>query len=373
MDSEAAGSRPGPSARSMRLVKEAVGKLELDLSGLVVLTEAASGNYIYTPLICACAGSRQVLAFTRDSGYATGDAVSHDTLRAARRLGVADRITVLKEISDGDWGSADIVTNLGFLRPLDRSVVSKLKETAAVPLMFETWEFRESDLDLRACWERGITVLGTNEEHGAIKILDYLGGLVAKKLFEQGVEIMGSRIVVLGRGKFFTKVSGALEKMGAFVLRWFADVENAEAGAGFEQRLEALHGADAFVIADEPVAIRVLIGAGGFLSGQDLARHCPDAIVVQLAGVIDRTDLKAATITCLPDEAPVQGHMGWSLSELGPKTVIDLHAAGLKVGELLARGRLDGLGPKAAVARALGNPLCQDFSPEQKRSYGCPF
>jgi hypothetical protein len=65
--------------------------------------------------------------------------------------------------------------------------------------------------------------------------------------------------------------------------------------------------------------------------------------------------------------------MGWSLSELGPRPVIDLHAAGLKVGETLARARLSGLAPGDATAAALRNPLCQDFSPEQKALYGCPF
>ena len=364
---------PVISARERRLISEAVDKLELDLSGLVVLTEAATGRYGCTPLICARAGCERVFALTRDSKYGSAEKVIRDTRSAAAEMGFADKVEVITEATDEILGSADIVTNLGFVRPISRAIVDKLKATAAVPVMFETWEFREGDLDLSACWERGICVLGTNEEHGALKIMDYLGSLVAMKLFEQGVEVTGSRVVVLGRGKFFLKVSGSLERMGAAVVRWLADVEDVRRETLSEERLSVLGGADAVVVADEPTSTRCIVGKGGPIRADDLAAHCPDAVVVHLAGTVSRAELEALRITCLPESAPEPGHMGWSLSELGPKPVIDLHAGGLKVGELLAGARLAGLTPNEATSSALRNPVCQDFSPEQKRRYGCPF
>jgi hypothetical protein len=251
--------------------------------------------------------------------------------------------------------------------------VKKLKETAAVPLMFETWEYREADLDLGACWERGICVLGTNEEHGAIRILDYLGMLVAGKLLEQGVEVQRSKLIVLGHGKFFVKVSKALEDMGALVVRWLADVDEAGDEIISGERLEALKGADAVIVADEPTSRRILVGGGGFLPISEVVTHCPDALVVQLAGAVSRSELDAAGVRCIPAGGLVPGHMGWSLSDLGPKPVIDLHAAGLKVGELLARARLANLSPAEATEKALLNPVCQDFTPDQKRQYGRPY
>jgi len=361
------------SARERRLISEAVEKLELDLSGLVVLTEAATGRYGCTPLICAAAGCDRVFALTRDSKYGSAEKVTRDTKGAAVEMGLADRVQVITEVSDEILGSADVVTNLGFVRPISRAVVEKLKATAAVPVMFETWEFREEDLDLSACWERGVCVLGTNEEHGALKIMDYLGSLVAMKLFEQGVEVTGSRLVVLGRGKFFPKVSESLEQMGACVVRWLADVEDARPKMPRDERLSVLSGVDAVIVADEPTSMGCIVGEGGAISADDLATYCPDAVLVHLAGTVSRAELEASRITCLPESAPEPGHMGWSLSELGPKPVIDLHAGGLKVGELLARARLAGLSPNEATESALRSSLCQDFSPEQKRRYGCPF
>jgi hypothetical protein len=361
------------SDREKRLILEAVEKLDLDLSGLVVLTEAASGNYKCSPLICAAAGCDRVLAVTRDSPHGSASEVTSVTMAAASDMDFADRVNVVTQLTDAMWGSADIVTNLGFVRPISRSIVAKLKSTAAVPLMFETWEYRDDDLDLAACWERGICVLGTNEEHGVLRIMDYLGALVAKKLFENGVEVIGSRLVVLGKGRFFFKVCGALERMGAVVMRWLADIEDAYHEIASKERLEALVGVDAVIVADEPMSTRCVVGTAGFVSPKDIADNCPDAIVLQLAGTVSRQELEASGIKCIPETGPAPGHMGWSLSELGPKPVIDLHAGGLKVGELLARGRLAGLSPAEATARASEHPVCQVFSPEQRRRYARPF
>jgi hypothetical protein len=359
-------------ARESRLVREAVDKLRLDLSGLVVLTEAASGNYVFTPLICAAAGAKDVIALTGDSRYASADEVRAQTESAARAMGLGGTVRIVTDLSDDLWAAGDVVTNLGFLRPFDAHVVEKLKPTAVLPMMFETWEHRTSEVDLAACWRRGICVLGTNEEHGAINIMDYLGALVAKKMFEVGVEVIGSRVLVIGSGKFFFKVCETLEGMKAHVLRWLADFEESETPAS-EDRLAALAGSDAIVVADEPNSTRRSIGPGGFISAADIVEHCPGAVVIQLAGSLSRGELAAAGVACIPDAAPAPGHMGWSLSELGPKPVIDLHAAGLKVGELLARGRLAGQSAAQATRAALENPICQDFSVEQKRRYDCPF
>ena len=51
-------------------IEDAVDRLNLDLSGKVVLTEAATGAYIVTPVIAALAGA-EVYAFTKDTRYGT--------------------------------------------------------------------------------------------------------------------------------------------------------------------------------------------------------------------------------------------------------------------------------------------------------------
>jgi hypothetical protein len=196
---------------------------------------------------------------------------------------------------------------------------------------------------------------------------------VAQKLFEANIEIFGSKIVVLGAGKFFFKVCGTLESMGALVLRWLSDFEGEFSTVVSDERLGLLKEVDAVVVADSPNSTKCLIGSGGLVGVDDLASRCPEAAVIQLAGLVSREELASAGVMCLPEEPPPHGHMGWSLSDLGPRPVIDLHAAGLKVGGLLARARLSGLSPAEATAEALRHPICQDFSPEQRVMYGCPY
>lgn len=68
-------------ARMRKVVKKAIKKFNLDLKGLTVFTEAATGNYLYTSIISALAGSDRVFAVTGDSKYGKKDEVAEQTLQ----------------------------------------------------------------------------------------------------------------------------------------------------------------------------------------------------------------------------------------------------------------------------------------------------
>ena len=336
--------------RVRKLIYDTIKKFNLNLSELVVLTEAASGNYAYTPIIAALAGAR-VYAITRDSKYASAVEVIENTIKLAEYFNVRNKIQIFTEKRPEIISQADIVTNLGFVRPINKWFISHMKPTAVIPLMYETWEFRRDDIDLDECIKRGICVLGTNEEDNRLRIFDYLGLLCAKKLFECEIEIAYSKIVIIGSGKFGYYISKTLEDMNAEVI-WFKDKK--------EICLDKLEGCDAIIVA-EHVRDEVIIGDNGYISPNDLSKVCRDAIIINLSGVIDRQSLDRYGIKYLPKEPVKARYMAWSLSELGPKPVIDLHTAGLKVGEIMARLRLKGLSPSETIREALKNPLCQGW------------
>ncbi len=123
-------------------MRRAVSATELNLSGMTVLTEAASGAYGVTPVIAALAGAEQVYAFCRASRYGSVDEVTEWTLQLARAVDVAERITIIEEIPSGVLGRVDIVTNSGHLRPLTAALIESLPATAVIALMFEAWELR---------------------------------------------------------------------------------------------------------------------------------------------------------------------------------------------------------------------------------------
>ena len=305
----------------------------------MILTEAATGNYALTPVIAAMAGADRVYTLTRDSRFGSAKQALSEVCAAARAFGVEDRITPLAR-DDERIADADVITNLGFVRPIDEPFIARLKKTAAVPLMWETWEYRESDLDLRACRAHGIPVLGTDEHHPRLRTFDYLGAVAAKLLLDLGVEITQSSVVVLGSGEFGYIVERALSTLGAKVRR----VKPNEV-------LEAVRDADALVVVEHE-SREALVGAGA------LAQANPTLAIAHICGGVERS----ATLRCAPAVFAAPGSMSVTTDYVGPKPLIDLHAAGLRVGELLTRARQRGLDARAAELAVLeACPFAQDF------------
>ena len=364
-------------ARSLILIEEYIKQLKLDLSGLVVLTEAASGNYIYTPLIAVMAGAEKVIAVTRDSRYGKAKDITRNTFLLAKAFGLEKRIQIKESLPPQKIRQADIVTNLGFLRPITKEFISNLKSTTAISLMYETWEFREEDLDLHECWKRGIPVLGTNEEHEALRIFEYIGHLCLKILLEAQIEVFQSKIVLVGNNPFGKNITKTLSAAKANIL-WVTDATDDEVkelggikiGCNLkDKRVQgSIRNCDAIIINTYPDRDEV-IGKNGYISSQKLKELAPGTLVIQLNGMIERKTLDKLGITCLPTDEPGAGHMGWTLADLGPKPVIALNSGGLKVGELLARAKLKGLNRVKAEQEALRDHICQGFSPEQREKF----
>ena len=373
-------TRTSPSDSSFRagkLIQEFIADLSLNLSDLVVLTEAASGNYVFTPIIAAKAGAAGVLAIARDSRYGSARTVAENTLSLARLFGVEREIQISSTIRPEIIKQADIVTNLGSVRPIDRDFLSKMKNSAVVALMYETWEFRERDLDLTECWRRGIPVLGTNEEHEALRIFDYVGHLCLKRLYEANVEVFRSKIVLVGDNRFGKNIVKTLSAVGARVLcvtkterQEIARLGGRKIGNSLKETSaqNEIEDSDAMIINTYP-DLTTVIGENGDLSGEKLKKLAPSVMIIQLNGRVQRESLLEHGIACLPLEEPSLGHMGWTLADLGPKPVIALNSGGLKVGELLAKARLKGLNHPFAEDDALKDVICQDFSQEQRKKY----
>ena len=112
--------RPGLNHRRLaNLMEAAIERCQLDLSDAVVLTEAASGAYVVTPVLAAMAGARQVFAMTRTTQYGTVENIAAQTSELARVAAVESRIEIVTEKTAEIVAQADIITNSGHLRPID--------------------------------------------------------------------------------------------------------------------------------------------------------------------------------------------------------------------------------------------------------------
>ena len=323
--SAVADTRPGlHPLRLARLVDEAVVRCALDLTGAVVLTEAATASYAVTPVIAARAGASRVYAVTRSTRFGSVDQVRAETLELARLLGVDNRIQVVDEKRRAIVEDADIVTNSGHVRPLDAEMIAWMKPSAVIPLMYETWELRPADLDLAACREKGLLVAGTNERHPAIDVFSFLGILAVRLLHDAGVAVFKSSVLVVCDNDFGPYIERGLSQAGAAV-----DLARA-AAAG-----QASVAYDVILVAMTP-------RPGPVLSESDVRRMAatwPDAVVAQYFGDLDRALVASVGLSIWPVEAPPPGHMGILPAEVGPEPTLRLQSGGLKAGEVLWRYR----------------------------------
>jgi hypothetical protein len=349
--------------RIEKLIGNAIATYNLDLSGLTVFTEAASGNYVVTPLIAALAGSDQVFAITRNSKHGTAADVQNFTLELAQRWGVGDRVEVVFDKIPSMLSQVDIVTNLGFVRPIDKKMIAHLKPTAVLPLMWETWEFREADLDLAECRRVGIMVLGTNEREAGLDLFTYVGYLAVKLAFELEIEIYRSKVVVVGSGPFGESCVKAFDKLEADI--GYIDL-SADNSLGTESAKSTLRDADLVVLVEHHSPV-CLIGSEGQITVDELLALSPHLSIIHIAGHINRREIDNAAIPCVPQKSAAPGYMSVATDYLGPKPVIALHTAGLKVGEAMARARLTGLDPIEAEKKVLRDlPLAMGFGPSHQ-------
>lgn len=349
---------------AQRIAAEFIERMELDLRGLTVLTEAASGPYLHTPLTAALAGAERVLALTRDSEHGATVDVAAETRRAADEWAVGDRVEV-GSVRRPEWfAAADVVTNSGFVRPIDAEAIASMKPTAVIPLMWETWEFRADDIDLDACRERGILVMGTCETRPPCDMRPYSGDLAEQLLADElGIET-GVRVALLGgNAALGVPIHERLTERG-FAVTWFANEPGARPYSELGPHMHANARDFDVVLVAEHEDPRVLLGPEGAVVPAELAAQNPDLQIGVIAGNVDADALDAAGLLYRPRRIRPFGIETYETYRLGPRPVLELYAAGLKVGEAMARARLDGAGLAEAARLALASSPAMDFDRE---------
>ena len=316
--------RPGLDPRRLAaLIPVAVERCRLDLTGKVVLTEAACGAYVVTPILAACAGAKRVYATTKSTRTAPSTTSSRRRSPWPSWPACATGIEIVTGRSSGIVAQADIITNSGHVRPIDRRMIGWMKPSAVVSLMYEAWEFRKGDVDLDACRERRIRVGATDERHPDVDVFSFLGPMAVKLLLDAHVAVYRSSVLLLCDNPFAGFLTRGLKRAGATV-----DVAESVATAPRQKRY------DAIVVALHPREVPVVSAADAHL----ISSNWPGAVVGQFWGDIDRAALDDLNVPLWPEKGPGAGHMGILPSAIGPEPVIRLQTGGLKVGELLGSG-----------------------------------
>jgi hypothetical protein len=136
-------------------------------------------------------------------------------------------------------------------------------------------------------------------------------------------------------------------------------VDHFGAGARPDEELtaEAAVARDAVIVA-EHTDRRELLGAADAAA---LAAANPALRIGVVSGNVDGEALRGAGLTVVPDTLRDAGYMHYDASRLGPRPVLELYAAGLRVGEVATRARRAGLGVREAAAHTLRHAPAMDF------------
>lgn len=311
--------------RVVSRINKYINKLELNLDGYNVLTEVGTGLYNYIPIIPVLAGANHVMAWTRDSVYGKADDIISDCRMKLDKIGYSGSIEFFSGALDKDHlKQADIITNSGFLRPLDEEKLQFAKDSAVIPLMYENWELRENDIDIKYCLSKNIKVAGTNENHDIINVFNHIGPLAIKMAFEAGYEILGNNIIVWSADDFGNVITKAFKSLNPNSLLMTTD---------FNQVKKLIKDTDFVFISDYDE--KRSFTNNNFFGLKELCPLNPNVGLVHLYGDLDYKEIKKMGILLFPSKNGYAQKMSFTLNHLGINPFIALLTAGFKVGQYL--------------------------------------
>lgn len=353
--------------RCLKLIDEYMNSLDLNLKGLTIFTEIGSGYYLLTPLICLLAGALKVYVISRDSSWGKYSDFKKEAKSIIDEWDLDESRLIFLDAKDkAAIEDSDIITNMNFVRPLTAEMISWMKPTAVIPLMWETWEVREGEVDLECCQDNGILVMGTDEDQ--LDMFDYAGHLAWYLMSQCEIEVFKNRIFVFASGKVRDGICSVFKnnkldfKFTSFDMD-FDDKysDNYIAPENKETILEYIKDTDAVVCAEHCFP-KTVVGKDGIITAEDLSNVNPQVTFIYKGGVIDYDKFKELDILIYPDKKVAFGHFTTYSYVLGPRAVLELNMAGLKVGQAMAEARIAGKNIEDTKKYALNNSPAMDFN-----------
>ena len=303
--------------RLIKLIKDSVNKFQINLEGFSVLTEAATGNYVCTPILAALAGAK-VYALAKESKFGTIDQIESEIGSIAKILNINKWISIIKSMDEIELEGIDVVTNTGFVRPIDRSLIDKLKPGCVIPLMWEPWEYRPNELDLDRAISKGLKVYGTNETDPRLQTMRYIGMTVLYFLLKEKRSCFSSRVMIIGCEKFIEAIASILANNNYSICSYLTN----------EYRGVDITDFDAIIVAEHSNP-KLIIGnsSNSLINNSSITE---DQLIIHISGNVDLDKLKCKHY---PEKPASFGYMSYTTDFIDSSAVVDLHAAGLKVAE----------------------------------------
>jgi hypothetical protein len=316
--------------RGIGIIKKTIDDLELNLCKKIILTELGSNDFCFTPIIPLLASAEKVFAIVKDSKYGKAQDIKNDFIDSFGYLSGFDKIEIFcNHIPNFLIAQADIITNSYPLRPLGEKILSITKKGVVIPLMYESWELRDGEIDMDYCKQNNIKVGGTWENHPLIKVFDYVSMLGLKLSFNAGYEVSGNNIFVWSDDHFGERISSGFNNNGGCVFH----------GINVDLFYEVLPSLDFIFLCDYDETKSYFDGVNPVFSIEKIKKINSKLGIVHLYGTINSELLLNEGFNVYPRKNGYSKYMTETLSYSGQIPVLKLLTAGFKVGQELTEGK----------------------------------
>lgn len=349
--------------RELSIVKEQIKKFNLDLSELTVITECASGFYAYNTFVPILAKAKKVIAVSKTTSHGSYDQNKKNIENLAEELEInTSTLEIVEKLDEQHIREADIITNSGHVRPISNKIISQMKPTAVIPLMWETWEFRDDDLDLKSAIQNDILVLGTKETSSEIDMRGYAGALGLAILVHLKSEVYKTKVVLFGKEILGDAIVEMFKKNGVEYL-WFVDNPANESQKSYKELgnyKDIIKSYDVVLFAEHSFRDEILTKEHG-LTLRELSHLNKEIKVGIIAGNIKENDLIESNLEYFPKKIMPPGYLSFQTYDMGAKPVIELFSAGLKIGQQMAMHRLNGMSLEKTIEFMITKSFAMDF------------
>jgi len=341
------------STRYRAYAEQLIKKYKLNLTGKIILTEAASGSYFYNPMIALLANAKCVYTYCKNSKYGDSKEINNLINLKYQEAKILNKVYQLESLDSKVISTIDILTNSGHLRPLTEDLINKLKPTAVIPLMWEPWEMRDNEIDIKAIKNNNILLMGTNEHEYPCDMRPYSPLTAVHLMMNDKVDLTIEKVIIFGEQK----------TLAIAIDEGFRDIGISSTRISINSSRQEIQKAlnwGTYLLIAEHKNHDVIVGSNGFI-GIDQLINANIYSVGVISGLVNKEELVLQGISVFPELIERPGYMSYQPSVLGPYPVMDLFAAGLKVGDAMSNARENGLSLKDSAIYSLKHSPALDL------------
>lgn|GEM_PF-2404938 len=318
----------------IRLIEQSIKDFKLDLKDCNILLPAMLAEPALAPVMASLAGAANVYIPAKNLE------IVNKTSFFINELDLKNRITFVEKETPQILSDLNIVIKGEGVSYIDSEFISALNEDSVISIFPKNFDFENIEgIDLEGCAEKNIPVVAVDPNDKTLMLNKYFAHLTVKRCFQANVDILNSKILLVGNGDLMETILSLLKTMGAVVYAAYTDRPQDQLYI-----LKHLHEVETVIIADYPQKSELVLGSNGFINIADLVDMNPEARVIHISGKMEINPLAFNRVLYTP-EVITQNSLNIKAGDLGLKAISDLTAAVMKVAQTVTKSKSRSLLP----------------------------